>query len=259
MNFKPLAIAFVTSCLTLSLQAYSAPTDIEAIDNNQAFEKVKVIEKTIDNSNHSLITKINTDENDITHVTVVVDGVDSTAHEMSFTPEELSDKESVKQKISELPKDVQKSVAKMLDRVQRHAANPKQPLDPKVEQAIKIKLEKLHQQLSGKEAEIEAHAFKLESKARALEEKARELEVIFEQNEGEFEIHMQSLGDDIEILTEQITELELERLGLDGEASRVLIIQGHSKPTSSDILELIERADLSDEDKQKLSEVLTQK
>ncbi|MCG9731859.1 hypothetical protein L1D44_18890 [Shewanella sp. Isolate13] len=249
MNFKPLAIAFVTSSLSLSQLAYSAPTDIAVIDNNQFIEKV------IDNSNHSLITKIKTDENDITHVTIVTDG---TTHEMSFTPQELSDKESVKQKIIELPQDVQKPVTKMLDRVQRHAVNPKQPLDPKVEQAIKIKLEKLHQQLGGKEAEIEAHAFKLESKARALEEKARELEVIFEQNEGKFEIHMQSLGDDIEVLTEQITELELERLGLDGDASRVLIIQGHSKPTSEDILELIERADLSDEQKQKLSVALAQ-
>ncbi|GIU08102.1 MULTISPECIES: hypothetical protein [unclassified Shewanella] len=240
MNLKPLAIALVTGCLTLSQLAYSAPTDIEVIDN-------------ID---RKLITKINTDENDITHVTVAVDG---TSHDMSFTAQELSDKQSVKQRISELPKDVQKPVLRMLERVQLHAASPRQPLDPKVEQAIKIKLEKLHQQLSGKEAEIEAHAFKLESKAREIEEKARELEVIFEQNEGQFEIHMDSLGDDIEILTEQITELELERLGLDGDASRVLIIQGHGKPTSSDILELIERAELTDEQKQKLSEVLAQK
>ncbi|WP_299805958.1 hypothetical protein [uncultured Shewanella sp.] len=240
MNLKPLAIALVTGCLTLSQLAYSAPTDIEVIDN-------------ID---HKLITKINTDENDITHVTVAVDG---TSHEMSFTAQELSDKQSVKQKISELPKDVQNSVARMLKRVQLHATNPKQPLDIKVEKAIKIKLEKLHQQLSGKEAEMEAHAFKLEAKAHELEEKARELEVIFEENEGKFEIHMQSIGDDIEVLTEQITELELERLGLDGDATRVLIIQGHGKPTSSDILELIERADLSDAEKQKLSEVLTQK
>lgn len=240
MNLKPLAIALVTGCLTLSQLAYSAPTDI----------------KIIDNKDHSLVTKINTDENDITHVTVVVDGA---PYEMSFTTQELSNKENVQQKISELPKEVQKPVAKMLERVQRHAANPRQPLDPRVEQAIKIKLEKLHQQLSSKEAAIEVHAMKLESKAIELEEKARELEVIFEQNEGEFEIHIDNLGDDIEVLTEQITELELERHGLNGEASRVLIIQGQGKPNSSDILDLIERAELSDEDKQKLSEALAQK
>ncbi|WP_150102094.1 hypothetical protein [Shewanella halifaxensis] len=240
MNLTPLAIALITSCLALPQLAYSAPTDVE------------VIEK----SNHSLITKINTDENDITHVTT---RLNDTVYDLSFTAQELSDKETIKQKVSELPKEVQKPIARMLERVQLYAVNSKATLDPKVEQAIKIKLEKLHKQLNGKEAEMEAHAMKLESKAKILEKKARELEVLFEQNEGEFEIHIESIGDNIEVLTEQITELELERLGLDGEASRVLIIQGHDKPTRLDILELIEQADLSDEDKQKLTEALSQK
>ncbi|MGS0683115.1 hypothetical protein ACVBIL_18400 [Shewanella sp. 125m-7] len=240
MNLKPLAITIVTSCLTLSQPAYSAPTDIQVIDKKE----------------HSLTTKINTDENDITHVTTLFNDI---SYEMSFTPQELADKDSIKQKVSKLPEDAQQPVTRMLERVPFHPATPKLLLDPKVSQAIKIKLEKLHQQLNGKEADIKAHAMKLESKAIILERKAHELEVLFEQNEGEFEIHVQSLGDDIALLTEQITELELERLGLDGDASRVLIFQGDDEPSSSDIMALIERAELTYEEKQKLSEALSQK
>lgn len=245
MKVKPLSIALLTGCLALSQLAYSAPTDIEVVEKN----------------NQRMITKINTDENNITHVMTQING---TQYELSFTPQELNDKEGIEQKVSALPKEVQKPIAAMLERVPLHTSPSKSPRDPKIEKAIKIKLEKLHQQLSGKEAEIEAHAMKLESKARVLEEKARELEVIFEQNEGQFEIRMESLGDDIAVLTEQITELELERLGLNGDASRVLIIQEPIKRqlaalSRSDILALIERAELTKEEKQKLTDILMQK
>ncbi|MCL1049179.1 hypothetical protein L2755_06015 [Shewanella abyssi] len=237
MKNNILVCALLTCGLALPTCLIAAPTQIAVVDSKHK----------------EFTTQIETDENDITHITVNTDGKQ---HDLAFTAQELQDKDVISAKLTELPKETQVLLTRMLSRMQLHPKNNMIVIDAKHDKAIKIKLEKLYKALDGKEAQIEAHVMKIELKSGELEAKALELEKLFERNEGEFEIHIESLADDIEIIAEQITELEVMRFG-DSDEHRGFVIFGDDDEASAEhILSLINHAKLSEEDKQKLKSAL---
>lgn len=235
MKKNLLVCALLTCGLAFQSSTFAAPTDIDVTETDQ-----KVFS-----------TQIETDENDITHVTVKSNG---NQHELAFTAQELKDKAVLKEKLSVLPKEDQALLTRTLSRMQQPTKDNVFIIDGKQDKAIKIKLEKLYQELDGKTAEIEAHVVKIEAKSGELEAKALELERLFEQNEGNFEIHIDSLSDDIELITEQITELEVMRFGDSDNHGKYIIINGddENEQTTEHILSLINHSNLSKEDKEKL-------
>ncbi|MFT5788966.1 MAG: hypothetical protein ACI8SJ_001074 [Shewanella sp.] len=237
MKNNLLVCALLTCSLALPTSLFAAPTQIEVVDSKH----------------REFTTQIETDENDITHVTVKTDGKQ---HDLAFTAQELKDKDVISAKLAELPKETQALLTRMLSRSQLHAKNNMFVIDTKQDKAIKIKLEKLYKELDGKEAQIEAHVIKIEAKSGEIEAKALELEKLFEQNEGEFEIHIESLSDDMELITEQITELEVMRFGDHDEHADVVIFRNDDEASADHILNLISHAKLSEEDKQKLKSAL---
>ncbi|QQX82027.1 hypothetical protein JK628_09560 [Shewanella sp. KX20019] len=237
MKNNTLVCALLTCGLALPTSLFAAPTQIEVVDSKEK----------------EFTTQIETDENDITHITVKTDGKQ---HDFAFTDQELQDKGVISAKLTELPKETQVLLTRMLSRMQLHPKNNMFVIDAKHDKAIKIKLEKLYKELDGKEAQIEAHVMKIEMKSGELEAKALELEKLFEQNEGEFEIHIESLADDIEIIAEQITELEVRRFGEREEYGDFVIFADEDEASAEHILSLINHAKLSEEDKQKLKAAL---
>ncbi|PKG59287.1 hypothetical protein [Shewanella sp. GutDb-MelDb] len=237
MKNNLLVCALLTCGLALPTSLFAAPTQIEVVDNKD----------------REFTTQIETDENDITHVTIKTDGKQ---HDLAFTAQELKDKDVISAKLAELPKESQTLLTRMLSRSQLHPKNNLFVVNAEQDKAIKIKLEKLYKQLDGKTAQIEAHVIKIESKSGELEAKAQELEKLFEQNEGEFEIHIESLSDDIEIIAEQISELEVMRFGDSDEHASFVIFDDDDGASAEHILSLISHANLSKEDKQKLKSAL---
>lgn len=233
MKKNLLVCALITCGLAFQSSVYAAPTDIDVTETEK-----KVFS-----------TQIETDENDITHVTVKSNGK---RHELAFTAQELKDKAVLKEKLSVLPKEEQALLTRTLSRMQQPTRDNVVIIDGKQDKAIKIKLEKLYQELDGKTAEIEAHVVKIEAKSGELEAKALELERLFEQNEGDFEIHIESLSDDIELITEQITELEIMRFGDSDSHGKFIVINDEDEQNAEHILSLINHSKLSEEDKEKL-------
>lgn len=233
MKKNLLVCALITCGLAFQSSVYAAPTDIDVTETDK-----KVFS-----------TQIETDENDITRVTVKSNGK---RHELAFTAQELKDKAVLKEKLSVLPKEDQALLTRTLSRMQQPTRDNVFIIDGKQDKAIKLKLEKLYQELDGKTAEIEAHVVKIEAKSGELEAKALELERLFEQNEGDFEIHIESLSDDIELITEQITELEIMRFGDSDSHGKFIVINDEDEQNAEHILSLINHSKLSEEDKEKL-------
>ncbi|MCL1058641.1 hypothetical protein L2729_11650 [Shewanella gelidimarina] len=241
MKNNLLVCALLTCGLALPTSLLAAPTQMNVVDNKD----------------REFSTQIETDENDITHVTVKTNGKQ---HDLAFTAQELEDQDVIKAKLSELPKTTQAPLTRLLSRMQLHSKNNLSVVNAEQDKAIKIKLEKLYKQLDGKTAQIEAHVIKIESKSGELEAKALELEKLFEQNEGEFEIHIESLSDDIEIIAEQISELEVMRFADSDQHAGFVIFEDEDddddEASAEHILSLISHANLSKEDKQKLKSAL---
>lgn len=237
MKKNLLVCALLTCGLAFQSSAFAAPTEIDVTETNK-----KVFS-----------TQIETDENDITHVTVKSNGKQ---HELAFTAQELKDKVVLKEKLSVLPKEDQALLTRTLSRMQHPTKDNVFIIDAKQDKAIKIKLEKLYQELDGKTAEIEAHVVKIEAKSGELEAKALELERLFDKNEGDFEIHIESLSDDIELITEQITKLEVMGFEDSDSHGKFIIINDENEQNAEHILSLINHSKLSKEDKEKLKAAL---
>ncbi|MEZ9822899.1 hypothetical protein AB4238_20125 [Shewanella sp. 10N.286.45.A1] len=233
MKNNLLVCALLACGLAFQSSTIAAPTEIDITETD----------------NKVFTTEIETDENDITHVTVNSNGKQ---HQLAFTAQELKDKEVIKQKLTVLPKEDQAFLTRTLSRMQQPSKDNVFIIDTKQDKTIKIKLEKLYQELDGKTTEIEAHVVRIEAKSGELEAKALELEQLFEQNEGDFEIHIDSLSDEIELITEQITALEVMRFGDSNNHGQFIIINDDDEQNAEHILSLINHSELTKEDREKL-------
>lgn len=204
------------------------------------------------------------DSNDTTHLIVEI-GEDR--KDFSFTDQELEDLASLKNKLSALPDDVQNRVIELVQSMTgEHALMITR--NGNLDEATKLRLEKLHRELANKEAEIEksVHAFEIhikdtdfntvemDAKRQEIDKLVQEFASRLEGSEQEFTIEIQQLTDGVDKLVTEI--IELEGLDMSHDANKVIVIKQNDDDVVAHIKTLIEQDQLSEADKQALIEAL---
>ncbi|QBF81644.1 hypothetical protein EXU30_02260 [Shewanella maritima] len=274
-TFRPTLLACAAGALFMGVAAFSSSNLANAKVSEAAIEHAA--SHTVDDSERSSISiSINQDSNEIVHADVTVDGEN---YQYDFTADEIKDKQALKAKLSELPTKAQKTLMSALsgiDKGHKVAFIKKVQLSEKE----KKKLEGLKQQLEAKTAQIEKKVklieidtsklegkqSKMEALAKEMEKLGLEFESLADHQVAEIEIEVDQLTDGLDDIVEQIVELETKGLhvisdkphvftsNLDDE--RVFIINGEDGDAAEQIQRLIETVELSDEQKQKLKQLL---
>ncbi|AQS35630.1 hypothetical protein Sps_00425 [Shewanella psychrophila] len=245
MKLKNIVIALACSGL-LALNVVAAPTEIHQLE----FE-----DKTT-------FAKIKSDENKLTQVKVRV-GEDKQT--FTFTQDELTDPQVIKDKLSSLPKASATKVAHLLSRMANRQdlgfdLIVENELDPKtllkIEKISRLMETKGHE-MEAKAREFEVHVAQMESHAHEMEAKAMALEIYFDQHEEEFDIIMNELADEVSEITSNFSDIEIEIHEGGADSQHVFIFHGDEKSDiTQHLIESIKQSELTEEQKQAIRDAL---
>lgn len=258
LNWTHLSAVALALISAMSLSACLAPT-ASAAPTAPPPPQVNAID--IDDN---IDVRLTSDSKGLTQATI---SVNHQSFDFTFTDDELKDLALLKAKLSSLPEDKQAKVAALLhDTTQGvHVRYIRSDLSEEAQ----LKLEKLHQALAIKEAEMQKSVMAMETrikssnfnqaefeqKSRELEEKAKELEALISGPQSEFSIEMQSLSGDIQTLVEQIVEIE-DVEGMSGRVNKLMILHDNDTDIVQHLQSLIDTNSLSDKQKQQLRDAL---
>ncbi|QYJ84802.1 hypothetical protein K0I73_11065 [Shewanella mesophila] len=247
MKIKQISALIACSAL-LSFSLWAVPNDLHTIELN-------------DRTSHTLITQ---DENELTKIVFTNNGEE---HQLTLTPQEISDRSQLKERLSELPESTQNKLFKLISRLYDQDSGKIRVFHSQLSEADKAKLAKLTEKMTHKHAEFAKHSAKfeaksaeMEAKAAELEAKAREFEIIFEKNGGEFEREMERLAIEITKLTEGMNDIDFD-IDVDLEMSDIddkhfVVINEDSVIETEQLIKLIKSTKLSPQQAEQVQRAL---
>lgn len=156
MKILPMSTLICTGLLSYSLLA--APIMVHQIELNEP----------------QGVTKVSRDENELTQVTVMIDGEQQ---EFTFTPDELNDPEVINQHLSQLPAAQQQRLAKLLSRLDLNHGDVRTLSKNAFSAEMQEKLTKLREQMQHKENQLAVVAKEMEAKSAELAAKSTEIQL----------------------------------------------------------------------------------
>ncbi|MCE9678718.1 hypothetical protein LZP69_05850 [Shewanella sp. AS1] len=191
--------------------------------------------------------------------------------------DEVQDDKQLKSKLTALPEATQEKVIHLIKQLDgresshvylRHSAMSeadKQKLASLTKKMAKKEAElakhvaKIEKKIIIKSAEMEAKRAKMEAKAAELEQQAREFEIILQEDGMQMDEQIELASSEIAAIAEQMAEIEIKYAGEDlhKNGSHRIVIHKQEKPDIDQVIKLIESDKLSDAQKQKLEQALT--
>ncbi|GIU26288.1 hypothetical protein TUM4644_22250 [Shewanella colwelliana] len=156
MKILPMSALICTGLLSYSLLA--APIMVHQIELNEP----------------QGVTKVSRDENELTQVTVMIDGEQQ---EFTFTPDELNDPEVINQHLSQLPAAQQQRLAKLLSRLDLNHGDVRILSKNAFSAEMQGKLTKLREQMQHKEIQLAVVAKEMKAKSADLAAKSTEIQM----------------------------------------------------------------------------------